>query len=205
MPRYSKGKGKLQRKRKWKGFTSVSHITKWLTKTPHDHPIWKKHFKEAAKNYKREKPFFHARTLRKVANKAPVKLAGDVLSELKRYRRGKNVGGGISELLHWLSNEAAQATGFNSFKEFIGQGYEHKKIPREAQVFAKAVDATFRCEQEAYGSGRIKAINRIRQSPVFGVVGAKWAVPRKYTWYQGKLARCGARRGDCRRCENEQP
>ena len=143
MPRYTKGKGKLQRKRKWKGFEGVGHMTQWLTKTPRNHPIWKKHFQDVAQNYKQEAPFFHTRSLRKVATKPPVKLAGDVLSELKRYRRGKPVGGGISELLHWMGNEAAQITGFNSFREFVGQGYVHKKIPHEAQVFAKAVDATY--------------------------------------------------------------
>ena len=144
MPLYSKGKGKLQKKRKWKGFEGgVQHMSQWLSKTPHDHPIWKKHFQDAAKNYKQETPFFHHRSLRKVATKTPVKLAGDVLSELKKYQKGQPVGGGITELIHFLGNEAAQVTGFNSFKEFIGQGYEHRTIPHEAQLFAKVVDATY--------------------------------------------------------------
>ena len=143
MPRYTKGKGKLQRKRKWKGFADVHHMTKWLTRTSHEDPIWKKHFQQAAQNHKGDKPFFHPRSLRAVATKTPVKLAGDVLSELKMVHKGQDVGGGISELLHWLGAAAVQQTGFNSFREWIGAGYEHKKLPHESQVFAKAVSATY--------------------------------------------------------------
>ena len=144
MPNYVQGKGKLQRKKKWKGFEGgVLHMTQWLTKTPDNHPIWQKHFVQPAKNYKQKTPYFAPKSLRAVAKRRPVQLAGDVLSELRRTQRGKNVGGGITELLHFFSTEAAQITGFNSFREFIGQGYEHKKIPHEAQVFAKAVDATY--------------------------------------------------------------
>ena len=148
MPRYSKGKGKLQRKKKWKSFEGgVLHMSQWLSKTPQNDPIWKKHFQEAAKHFeqggKQKTPYFAPRSLVAVQTKRPVQLAGDVLSELKGYKRGKQVGGGVTELLHWLSSETAQVTGFNTFKEFIGQGYEHRKIPNEAQIFAKAVDATY--------------------------------------------------------------
>ena len=143
MPRYTKGKGKLQKKRKWKGFNNVHHMVNWLTRTHNEDKIWKKHFQEPATKYKKEKPFFHPRSLRAVATKPPVKLAGDVLSELKKVHRGQDVGGGISELLHWLGAAAVQKTGFNSFVEWIGAGYEHKKLPHEAQVFAKAVSATY--------------------------------------------------------------
>ena len=145
MPRYVKGggKGKLQRKPKWKGFKNVHEMSKWLLRIRPDDKIWVKHFRDAAKNYKKETPFFHARSLRAVATKKPAQLAGDVLSELKKVHRGQEVGGGISELLQWFGREAVQITGFNSFREWIGKGYEHKKIPKEAQVFAKAVSATY--------------------------------------------------------------
>ena len=144
MPRYTKGrgKGKLQRKRKWKGFKNVHHMAHWLTRTNHEDTRWKKHFVEGAKNYK-GKPFFHARSLRAVATKTPVKLAGDVLSELKARKKGQPIGGGITELIHWLGAQAVQLTGFNSFVEWTGHGYEHRKIPLEAQTFAKAVSATY--------------------------------------------------------------
>ena len=145
MPQYLKGlgKGKLQRKRKWKGFESAHHMSRWLTRVRPSDKLWVKHFREPAKNYKKGKHFFHARSLRAVATKKPVQLAGDVLSELKKVQKGGQVGGGISELLHWFGREAAQLVGFNSFREWIGKGYEHKKLPKEAQVFAKAVSATY--------------------------------------------------------------
>ena len=145
MPRYvrGKGKGKLQRKKKWKGFDDVYHLSQFLTRTSKKDPIWVKHFKEPASKYKGETPFFHPRSLRAVANKSPHKLAGDVLSELKQQQKGKPVGGGISELISWLGAEATQLTGYNNFVEWVGMGYEHKKIPNEAQIFAKAVCATY--------------------------------------------------------------
>ena len=145
MPRYvrGKGKGRFQRKKKWKGFNDVYHLSHFLTRTSHTDPIWVKHFQEPATKYKNEKPFFHPRSLRAVATKTPQKLAGDVLSELKQHQKGKPVGGGISELISWFGAEAAQITGFNSFVEWIGGGYEHKEIPNEAQIFAKAVSATY--------------------------------------------------------------
>ena len=145
MPRYvsGKGNGKLQRKRKWKGFKNVKHMASWLTRTNHEDKRWIKHFQEPAKNYKKDKPFFHARSLRAVSTKTPVALAGDVLSEMKKHKKGDKIGGGISELLHWLGAEAVQLTGFNSFIEWTGHGYKHKTIPLEAQTFAKAVSATY--------------------------------------------------------------
>ena len=142
MPRYTKGKGKLQRKRKWK-FHGVTHMSQWLLRTHHDDPLWKMHFQEKALKYKKKKPFLHARSLRAVATKTPKKLAGEVLSELKRQRKGKPVGGGVSETLHWLAQEAAQVTGYNSFKQWAGLGWNNRKIPTEAQIFAKAISATY--------------------------------------------------------------
>ena len=118
-------------------------MSQWLTRTHHDDPIWDENFRQPAAKYKRAKPFFHARSLRAVATKTPVRLAGDVLSELRRHHKGKPTGGGIAELLHWLSAEAAQVTGFNSFREWTGMGHDHRAIPKEAQTFAKAVDATY--------------------------------------------------------------
>ena len=145
MPHYSKGRGKgrFQRKPKWKGFQNVEHMSQWLTRTRHDDPLWTKHFKEAAENYKGKKPYFHPRSIRAVSTNTPVRLAGTVLSELKRHRKGKDIGGGVSELIHWLGTEVLQVSGINSLKERVGMGYEHRKIPYDAQRFAKALNATY--------------------------------------------------------------
>lgn len=94
MPNYLKGKGKLQRKRKWEGFKSVSHLTQFLTRTNKKDENWVKHFQKPAQEYKGDKPFLHSRSLRKVGTKHPVDLAGDVLSEMKQHRKGEVVGGG---------------------------------------------------------------------------------------------------------------
>ena len=144
MPRYVKGRNKkLQR---CSGFENAHHMSKWLTRTNRNDTIWKTHFSEKAKTYKNhnKRPFLHARSLRAVAQKTPVKLAGDVLRELRQARKGKAVGGGISETIHWFAAEAANVMGINSFKEYVGLGYQHREIPDEAQRFAFAVQETYK-------------------------------------------------------------
>ena len=143
MPRYTRGKGKLQKRKKFK-FDGVNQMVQWLSKTSIANPLWEKHFKNTDKMKKEGAPFFHPRSVRAIQTQTPVRLAGDVLSELKKQQKGHPVGGGIAETLHWLASEAAQVTGFNTFKEFVGEGYEHRKVPREQQTFAKAVRATYK-------------------------------------------------------------
>ena len=142
MPYYTSGSGKFQKKRTWK-FTNSSHMAKCLTRINHNDKRWVKHFKEKAETAAGGKHFFHKRSIRAVITKTPTQLAGDVLSELKQHRKGKKIGGGITELVHWLGAEAVQLTGFNSFREWAGRGYEHREIPLEAQTFAKAVSSTY--------------------------------------------------------------
>lgn len=142
MPDYTKGRtGKLQTRRKWGGFNSPDEMSKWLTRIGKDDSIWVKHFKEKANT--KTKPFFHSRTRRKIMQKHPAKLAGDVVSELRQYNKGKNIGGGIMEFLHFLASSTANILGINKFKEWIGDGYSHREIPEKAQIIAKAIEATY--------------------------------------------------------------
>ena len=143
MPRYVKGTGKFQKKRKWGGFRDVQHLKSFLTRTNPKDEMWHKHFRTPAKAYKRKKPFLHKRSLRAVATKHPTDLAGDVLSEMLQAQKGEPVGGGISETLFWFASQAANLVGLPKFQEWIGAGYEHREIPREEQIFAKATDATY--------------------------------------------------------------
>ena len=84
MPRYTKGKGKLQRKQKWKGFKNLKHMEQWLTRTSSSDAIWVKHFKNKALSYNNSsKPFIHPRTLRKIHTQTPVKLAGGFCYDLE--------------------------------------------------------------------------------------------------------------------------
>lgn len=146
MPQYVRGrKGKFQTKLKWTGFDDPEHVSQWLTRTSVKDPIWVENFKDKALRYTNEqgKLFLHPRTLRKIAKKQPIRLAGDVLSELKQHRKGEKIGGGIMEALHWFGSEASNILGVNAFKEWVGLGYDHRNIPNEAQIFAKAVDVTY--------------------------------------------------------------
>ena len=146
MPHYVKGrKGRFQTQPIWDGFDNPRHVSQWLTKTSRKDPIWIKHFKDRASVYKNEEGrlFLHPRTLRKIATKNPNRLAGDVLSELKQHHKGEKIGGGIMEALHWFGSEASNILGVNAFKEWVGLGYDHRDIPNEAQIFAKAVDMTY--------------------------------------------------------------
>ena len=137
MPNYLKGEGRFQRKIKWEGFNNVQHLKSFLTRTSIKDPLWVKHFKTPAVSYS-QKHFLHPRSLRKIATKHPVEIAGDVLSEMKQARKGDPVGGGIAETLFWFGAQAANALGIPKFQEWVGLGYEHKVIPREQQIFAKA-------------------------------------------------------------------
>ena len=145
MPSYLKGRGQFTRKRKWTGFHDVQHLTGFLTRTNPSHKYWKQYFQEPAKLYKQKTGgvFLHPRSLRAVATKAPSKLAGDVLSEMKQYKKGDSVGGGLGETLFWFADQASNLLGFKQFREWVGAGYEHRTIPKEQQIFAKCVDASY--------------------------------------------------------------
>ena len=87
MPKYRKGKGRMQRKQAKPRFKNATHFTHWLTKTSVKNPHWQKHIVEAAKNFKSEKYYFHPRALKAIQEKHPVHLAGDVLGELKKVNK----------------------------------------------------------------------------------------------------------------------
>lgn len=138
MPRYLKAGERKQ----WR-YKNVHHLKSFLTRVDPKNAIWKKHFVQAAKNYKKKEPFLHPRSLRTIYTKHPVDIAGDLLSEMRQAQKGQNVGGGLGETLIWFSEQAANALGFAFFKEYVGLGYDHRDIPNEAQIFAKAVQATY--------------------------------------------------------------
>lgn len=145
MPTYTKGRrGKFQTKAKWGGFHSPLHMTQWLLKTSFDDPIWQK-FKEKALAHKnvKGKTFLHPRTIRAIATKHPIQLAKGVLTELKQHHKGEKIGGGLMEGITWVGNEVANVIGVNSFREHLGWGYIHRKIPSDAKIWAKAVDSTY--------------------------------------------------------------
>ena len=144
MPSYLKGDGQFTRKRKWDGFHDVHHLTGFLFRTKPSHKYWRQYFQEPAKQYNKTRPFLHPRSLRAIATKPPVKLAGDVLSEMKQYKKGDAVGGGLGETLFWLADQASNAIGLKQFREWVGAGYEHRTIPREQQIFAKCISASYR-------------------------------------------------------------
>ena len=84
------------------------------------------------------------RALRHIATSHPLHLAGELMTEMKHRRKGGDVGGGIAEALHTLGSAAANALGIPKIVEWLGGGYEHRKIPREQQIFAEAVQATYK-------------------------------------------------------------
>jgi len=126
MPKYTRGNGKFVKRDL---FENVSHLQHWLYKTDSSHPIWKAHF---APTYKAH----------------PHSIARAVLSELRRKNRGKTVGGGITETLHFIATEAADALGWEQLKEFIGTAPEHRELPNEDRIFATAVEETYKPIEE---------------------------------------------------------
>ena len=140
MPKYRKGKGRYVRKRF--RFEHAHQMRHWLSRIPDNDPVWAKHFRNKAKKLKVEG--LRKSAIHKVANESPHNLARDVFSELRRKKKGENVGGGIAETITHLVSTAADFLGFQQFKEWLGAGPEHRTIPNEDKLFAKALSATYK-------------------------------------------------------------
>ena len=146
MPKYRKGgKGKFVRKKKFK-FEHHAQMRHWLSRTAHDSEVWTKHFQNPAREYSGEG--LQRKALRKVATKTPHSLAQDVFAEVRRYNRGKTTGGGISETINFFAGVASDALGRQQFEELIGTAPEHREMPNEDKLFAKALDATYKPVKE---------------------------------------------------------
>ena len=119
----------------------------FLTKQDPNDERYATHFRDKALNWlngNSEPPVrLSKRALRRVVHSHPLHLAGELMTEMKRRRKGGDVGGGIVEVIHTLGSEAANLLGIPKVIEWFGGGYEHRKIPREQQIFAEAVQATY--------------------------------------------------------------
>jgi len=142
MPRYKR------KHPKWQGFKDPRHMMHWLTKQDPEEERYAKHFRDKAKDWldgRSEPPVrLSKRALRHIVHNHPLHLAGELMTELKHHRKGGDVGGGITEAIHTLGSEAANLLGIPKIIEWFGGGYEHRKIPREQQIFAEAVQATYK-------------------------------------------------------------
>ena len=142
MPRYKR------KHPKWQGFKDPRHMMHWLTKQDPEEERYAKHFREKAKDWldgRSEPPVrLSKRALRHIVHNHPLHLAGEMMTELKHQRKGGDVGGGITEAIHTLGSEAANLLGIPKIIEWFGGGYTHRKIPREQQIFAEAVQATYK-------------------------------------------------------------
>lgn len=114
----------------------------FLSRTHEDHPVWKKHFKKKATTYSGEG--LKKTALRAIATKTPHSLAKDVFSEIRQKSQGKDVGGGIGEAINFFAGAASTALGFQEFKEFIGAGPDHRELPNEDKLFAKALSQVYK-------------------------------------------------------------
>lgn len=157
MPVYRKKNAK-----KFKGFSHAREMIHFLSKTHPEHPTWKK-IRNAAKMHKATKdtPFLHQRSLRAVATKHPKTLARDVLLEMRQSQKGKPVGGGISEVINWLTASSAVGRVTGKVSEFLGLGYEHKRIPHEQQLVARALDETYSSIEDR--PTRVGSLERLTQ------------------------------------------
>jgi len=120
----------------------------FLTKQDPNDERYRTHFRDKALDWlngNSEPPVrLSKRALRRVVHSHPLHLAGELMTEMKRRRKGdKDVGGGIPEVIHTLGSEAANLLGIPKVIEWFGGGFKHRKIPREQQIFAEAVQATY--------------------------------------------------------------
>ena len=161
MPRY-------RRKKEYNGFRNVNHLVQFLTRTSPNSKEWA-YFKKAAS--KHDQSDFRARTqsLHSIENKHPKDVAKDVLHELRKHRRDEDIGGGITETLHFLGN-ATRIPG--AIQSLIANPYIHKEIPYEKKQIANALDLTYK--DIGQRPARVGNLTRV----------SKYDTPRYSVWKQ---------------------
>jgi hypothetical protein len=142
MPKYRR-----RRQSRWNGFTSQKHLVHFLLKQG-DGKLFKEHFQDRAKRWLdgTEKPLHRVtrRALKIIANTHPHHIAQDVMSDAKQHLKGEDVGGGVTEALQSLSRATWNFWGIPKILEWFGhKAYTTKPIPKQAQVFAVAVEETY--------------------------------------------------------------
>ena len=173
MPRYVAGRGNLQRKQTWSGFQDHKHLVQWLTKQhPHDE-LYDTHIRKKAQEWLDERSTppvrLSKRALRKIATSHPLHLAADVMTEARQHHKGEDIGGGIIEGLHTLGSAVWNGIGGPKIMEWLGhKPYEERRIPQEAQIFARATEVTYDPIDErpdtVYGLVRMKEYDNDRFS-----------------------------------------
>ena len=143
MPKYR------SRQLRWDGFANHTHAVQFLQKQQFDDPLYKTHFRDRAKGWldgTSSPPVkLGKRALRLIAHTHPRHVAAAIMSEAKLHSKGTDVGGGIGEAIQTIGRAARNALGIPKILEWFGhKGYEKKRIPREAQIFAAAVSATYK-------------------------------------------------------------
>ena len=157
MPHYTKGDGRMRKKRLFK---SSHHMAHWLTRIKKDHEGWNTHFVGPSKNWLAGKSVppqkLRRSAIKSISRLHPHELAGKVLHE------DDMVGGGITEALYTLGNLAANTTGLNFLKEKIFGKADRKEVPNELQYFAKALNETYsKMEDRPDKVGDLKRLSQL--------------------------------------------
>ena len=136
-----------ERHTEWNGFEDADHLIDFLLKTEAE-GLYHTHFQSAADAIlkgTRTTPYrLSKRGLKLVRDNHPRALVYDVLSQMKQRRGNEQVGGGIIEVFQSLGREMWNLVGGPALTQWIGGKKKRKKIPRQAQIFAEAVDATYK-------------------------------------------------------------
>ena len=168
MPRYNLKK----RSDEFHPFQNSKHLVHFLTKTRKHHELYKTHFKEKAQSWldERETPptRINKHALKRIINAHPRTLAQEVMTEVKQQRKGEEIGGGLISALQTLGRQAANTLGIPKILEWFGHGYKHKRLPREAQIFAAAIEETYESvdkrRDKLYGLTRVPEYDSSRLS-----------------------------------------
>ena len=119
----------------------------FLTKTRKHHALYQTHFVQQAKSWldERETPPHRLtkHALKRIINAHPRTLAQEVMTEAKQFKKGQEIGGSIISAIQTLGRAAGNLLGIPKILEWFGAGYEHKRIPRESQIYAQAIQETY--------------------------------------------------------------
>ena len=138
MPNYIRG---VERKFPFENHT---HLVNFLCKNNREDENWK-HVANTAKQFIKKGRYAHLHNhFETITKKNPYLISRDVLREVRDQQNKKDVGGGMIQAMNTIGHAILNLTGLPKLKEYLESGKEKKTMTQKDELFALALNNTYK-------------------------------------------------------------